>query len=275
MVDFLQRRKRAFLIGGLCLCITAMVLSVFPGVRPTVVEQGLALVVVPLQRGANTSVLWVRERFAALSDNARLISENQTLREENIRLTLEIEQLYLAGEENANLTNLLDMRQRFPELDTVGARVFAQNQNDWWSRFSIEAGTRDGVAVNMPVLSGGAVKGIVRYAGLRHAEIITIFDSEFSVAVHSVRAETDGIVRGDIQLAREGLLRMDLITVTSNIMPGDVLVTSANSPLFPPGLPVGTVVSVFPNPDGLTQHALVEPAAGTERPLMVLVVRMD
>ncbi|MCL2604719.1 MAG: rod shape-determining protein MreC [Defluviitaleaceae bacterium] len=272
MVDFLHKRKRTFLLGGMCLCVLAMVLSVFPGIRLSVAEQGLAWVIVPLQRGTNTTIIWVQGRFAAMADNASLIAENAALREENIRLTLEVEQLHLAGEENYYLTGILEMSRRFSELPTVGARVIAQNQSNWRSRFSIGSGTREGIEANMPVLAGDAVKGIVRYAWSNHAEVITIFDGEFSVSVHSVRTETEGIVRGDIQLSREGLLRMDLIAATSNIMPGDTLVTSAYSPLFPPGLPVGTVRSVHPNPDGLTQYALVEPAAGTDRPHMVLVV---
>ncbi|MCL2203997.1 MAG: rod shape-determining protein MreC [Defluviitaleaceae bacterium] len=268
----MQKRKKTFLIGGMCLCVVAMVLSVFPGVRPTVVAQGLSWVVVPMQQGTSRSISWFQGRFAAMTDNERLLSENAALREENIRLALEIEQLHLAGEENYYLTHLLEMRQRFPELLTLGARVIAINPNNWRSRFVIEAGARDGIAAHMPVLAGDAVKGIIRYAGPRHAEVITILDSEFSIAVHSVRAEAGGIVRGDIQLAREGLVRMDFIAGTDNIMPGDTLVTSVYSPHFPPGLPVGTVVSVHPNPDGLTQHAIVEPAAGTARPQMVLVV---
>jgi rod shape-determining protein MreC len=250
-----------------------MILSVFPGLRPTVVEQGLSLIIVPMQRGATATITWVQGRFGALADNSRLIAENAVLREENNRLILEIEQLHLAGEENYYLTNLMEMRQRFPELQTIGARVIAQNQNNWRSRFTIEIGSRDGIVVNMPVLYRDAVIGIIHHVGLRYAEVTTLFDSEFSVAVHSVRTETSGIVRGDIQLAREGLLRMDFIAATANIMPGDTLVTCVYSPLFPPGLPVGTVVSVHPNPDNLTQYALVEPAAGETRPQMVLVVR--
>ena len=272
MVDFLQKRKRAFLFSGVFLCILAIVLSVFPGMRPSVLEQGAALVVVPLQQGTTRSINWVQGRFAAMADNERLLNDNAALREENARLALQIEQLYLAGEENYYLTALLNMRQRFPELPTMGVRVISQNPNNWRARFTIEAGTRDGIATHMPVLSGEAVKGIIGYASTRHAEVITIMDSDFSVAVRSVRAETDGIVRGDIQLAQQGLMRMDFIDAAENIMPGDHLVTSVYSPLFPPGLPVGTIVSVHPNADGLTQHAIVEPAAGINRPQMVLVV---
>jgi len=272
LVDYLHKRKRIFLASGMVLCLAAMLLSIFPGVRPTVLERTLAFVVIPLQRGAQSSVAWVQGRFSAITDNARLLNENADLREENARLLFEIEQLILAGEENYTLTALLEMRQRFPELPTIGARVIAQNPGVLRSRFTIESGTRDGVYAQMPVLAGDAVKGVVRYAAHRHAEVITIFDSDFSVAVHSVRAEVSGIVRGDTQLARDGLVRMDFISDTANIMPGDLLVTSVYSLIFPPGLPVGTVVSVHPNPDGLTRHALIEPAAGTDRPQMVLVV---
>jgi rod shape-determining protein MreC len=66
---------------------------------------------------------------------------------------------------------------------------------------------------------------------------------------------------------------MDFIAATANIVPGDILVTSAYSQYFPPGLPVGTVVSLHMNADGITRHAYIEPAAGTTSPHMVLVVR--
>ena len=273
MVDYLHRRKRTFLAGGMCICLLALVLSIFPGVRPELAERGLAAIVIPMQRGAQTSVLWVQSRFAAMADNTRLIAENTALTEENIRLLLQIEQLQLAGEENRDLTGLLEMRQRFPELLTTGARIIGTNPNNARARFTIEAGTRDGVAVHMPVLAGDAVLGIIRYAGLGHSEVVTVFDNDFSVAVHSARGSVNGIVRGDAQLAREGLVRMDYIAATANIVPGDTLVTSAYSQHFPPGLPVGTVVSLHNNPDGMTRHAYVEPAAGAARPLMVLVVR--
>jgi len=272
LVEYLQKRKRVFLACGLGICLLAMLLSVFPGMRPTAIQNGLATVVLPLQRGAHNSVSWVQGRFSAMGDNTRLLAENSALREENTRLLLEIEQLHLAGEENYYLTTLLDMRQRFPELPTVGARVIAQNPRNWLTRFTIEAGTREGIAPYMPVLAGDAVIGIIRYAAPRHAEVITVFDGDFSVAVQSVRAEVSGIVRGDVQLGREGLMRMDFISDTANILVGDRLVTSAYSRHFPPGLPVGIVVSLHTNPDGMTRHALIEPLAGTDRPQMVLVV---
>lgn len=271
-MGFLQKHKRIFLFSGIALCFVAIILSIFPGVRPTVVQQGVARVVVPMQQGVTHSIQWVQGRFAAMADNERLLNDNAALREEIASLALQVEQLYLAGEENYHLTALLNMRQRFPELPTVGVRVISQNPNNWRARFTIEAGTRDGIEANMPVLAGEAVKGIIGYAGTRHAEVITVLDSDFSIAVHSVRTETDGIVRGDIQLAQQGLMRMDFIAASANIMPGDHLITSVYSPLFPPGLPVGTIVSVHPNADGLTQYAIVEPAAGMERPRMVLVV---
>jgi cell shape-determining protein MreC len=42
--------------------------------------------------------------------------------------------------------------------------------------------------------------------------------------------------------------------------------------MFPPGILVGTVQSVEPNPDGLTMFAIVRPAATINRIETVLVV---
>jgi rod shape-determining protein MreC len=42
--------------------------------------------------------------------------------------------------------------------------------------------------------------------------------------------------------------------------------------MFPPGIMVGTVLSVEPNPDGLTKYAVIQPAANINRIENVLVV---
>jgi rod shape-determining protein MreC len=55
-------------------------------------------------------------------------------------------------------------------------------------------------------------------------------------------------------------------------MPGDEILTSPYSEIFPAGILVGEVVSVHTNPDGLTRYALLRPVAHVDNFEIVLVV---
>ena len=53
---------------------------------------------------------------------------------------------------------------------------------------------------------------------------------------------------------------MSGILKDADIEVGDVVFTSGQSGLFPDDLLVGTVTEVFDDPNGLSKHALIEPA---------------
>ena len=270
-MELLHRHKRAFLISGILICIVAIILTVSPATGPTIVERGLSFIVVPLQRGTSVSISWVQRQFSGFTNNQRLITENVELRRENDRLLAENVRMQRASEENAELMQLLNMQQRYAEFPTMGARVIGRDPNDWNRGFHIDRGSSHGLEVNMPVLGGGALIGIVREALPGSSYVVSITDRRFSVAVISERTGDIGIVGGTPELMQQGLARMNHIDAAAQIIPGDRLTTSPHSSIFPPGLLVGTVISVHPNPDGLTQFAIVEPAA-TLNAEMVLVI---
>jgi len=271
-MNVLSKHKRAFLLCGIGLCIVAIVLTISPTAGPNIVSRGLSYIVAPLQTGMSISIAWVQGQFLAFSRNQELIHENRILREEISILQIENYRLQRAEDENYRLNSLLDMNQRYAQLPTIGARIIGQNPNNVYSRFFIDRGTNDYVYRNMAVLGDGGLVGVVRQVHPNRAQFLSIVDADFSAAVMSERTEDIGTVRGDMRLMQQGLMRMDHISATAQIMPGDVIVTSPHSSIFPPGLQVGTVQSIHSNPDGLTRHAIITPAASTENLEMVQIV---
>jgi len=273
-MDFIQRHKKAFLFTGIAVCITAIILTVNPSIGPTIAEQGLSFVVVPLQRGTTSAVNWIQTRFSAITNSRQLIAENEALRQQNDKLLMDNFILMQAYAENEELSELLNMQQRYTELPRLGARVIAHDPNDWHSSFHIDRGTRDNVTNHMPVMGGGALLGSISQVNPRSARVVTILDHRFSAAVMSSRTGDIGNITGDVALMQQGLTRMNNIGMTAQIMPGDEIVTSPHSMIFPPGLLVGTVVSVHPNPadNGLTRYAIIQPAANLDNVGMVLVI---
>lgn len=272
MVEFFERHKRLFLLTGIFLCILAIIVTISPTVAPNLVQRGISLIVTPMQRASSASISWVRGHFSAIANNQRLLAENARLQEQVNNLLVENHWLKLAGEENAELAALLDINLRYANLETTGARVIGVDPNDWYHRFFLDKGSRDGIEVNMAVLGDGGLIGVIRHVLDTRSLFVSVIDSDFAASVMSVRTGDIGMLRGDIALMQQGLVRMDGIEAAAQIMPGDEIQTSIHSSIFPPGILVGTVESVHPNPDGHTRHAIINPVANLSNINVVSIV---
>jgi rod shape-determining protein MreC len=271
-MEWLSRHKRFFLISGMVICLTAIIFTANPHFRPTLFEKVMGYTVVPLQQGASGVSGWFGNRVGAVRNTNRLLDENARLREQIGQLTQENRRLMFADEENKELSALLNIAQKYAELPTEGATIIGKDPNDWYNSFNINKGTNHGLSRNMAVIGDFGLVGVIREVYPNYAKVITIIDSRCSVAVKNTRTEDIGMLKGDVRLMQQGLCRVDYINASAQILPGDEIVTSAHSSIFPPGIIVGTVISVDPNPDGLTMYAIVQPAASIDRIENVLVV---
>jgi len=272
-MEFLHKHKRLFLAFGITICLVAIIITI-TGVAPTsFLGRAFGYVVTPIQRGASSATTWIGGRFAVLAQSEQILSENRALRDENARLRAENARLQRLDEESIHLHNLFNMRQRYPHLPMEGARIIGQNPNDWQSRFIIDKGENHGILPNMIVLGeDGGVLGRIGQVGANHAQVISIMDNGFGAAARNARTEEVGTVRGRLDLANDGLMRMDYILATARFMVGDEIITSAHGAFFPPGLSLGTVTEVHPVPGGLTQYAIIQPTASLDRIDFVLIV---
>ena len=271
-MELLNRHKRLFLTAGILFCLSAIIVTI-TGIAPTgFLRYGAGYIVVPLQQGASSATGWISGRVSILARSAEILAENQALREENIRLTNENTRLDALVKENTRLRDLVEMRERYPHLPMRAARIIGQNPNDWQARFTINLGSNDGIEPYMVVLGNGAVLGVIHETGPNHALVVSIMDNAFSAAARNSRTEDVGVVVGDLDLRHDGLMRMRHIESAARFMPGDEITTSAHGMVFPPGLLLGEIISIHPDIGGLTQYAIIQPAADLDRVDMVLVV---
>jgi rod shape-determining protein MreC len=273
MMEFLNRHKRLFLLLGMVVCITAIVFTVNPSIRPGFIEKALSYTVVPVQRGVTAAGRWVAEKFSGFSDTVKLVDENKQLRDEINRLRVDNQRLDLLDEENKRLSALLAVQQKYEELPMRGAEIIGKDPMEWYDSYNIDLGANDGLTRNMAILGdGGGLLGVVRDVYPLTSKVISIIDSRCSVAVSCTRTGDNGILKGDTRLMQQGLCRMEYLHAEAQVMAGDEIVTSTLSNYYPPGVLVGTVLRVESNPDGLTKYAIVQPAAKTDDIETVLVV---
>jgi rod shape-determining protein MreC len=264
--------RRAFLLSGIGICLVAIIFTINPNVGKNFLSNGLSRIVTPIQRGINSAAAWFGGHFSALANNQRLIAVNRELKAEVNRLEFEISRLSRAAEENAILNAALNMHGRYAHLSTMGARIIGQDPSDRYRSFHIDRGANDGVEVSMAIIADGGLAGVVRYVNPNRSQFVSVLDSRFAAHVVSSRTEDVGTARGDIRLMSQGLMRMDHIEATAQIIQGDEILTSSSSSIFPAGLLLGEVVSVHTNPDGLTRYAIIKPAADFSELEVVLIV---
>lgn len=130
---------------------------------------------------------------------------------------------------------------------------------------TIGAGSADGVALDRSVVTAAGLVGTVVRVSAHTADVSLLTNPEIGVSARVGAQGRLGSVTGarDEQPGRTaGQLSLELLD-PGPVAVGDVVTTlgSAADAPYPPGLPIGTVVSVDPLAGGFTATAAVEPAA--------------
>ncbi|WP_416908193.1 MAG: rod shape-determining protein MreC [Polymorphobacter sp.] len=103
----------------------------------------------------------------------------------------------------------------------------------------LSAGRQDGVEPGMPVLSADGLIGRTVDVGTRAARVLLLGDALSRVPVIIVRTRQAALVSGD---GTQLLTMTERVGAQDALFVGDRLVTSGEGGIFPPGVPVGTIV---------------------------------
>ena len=205
------------------------------------------------------------------------IAELKHLREKNRLLKEELEQkefmyslLLELKAENARLLKLLDLREMIPEFETIAARVIAREPSNWYNAITINVGSRQGIEVDMPVITHRGLVGRVMSVDRNQAQVLLLLDQRSSVGGMIQKTREPGIVKGFA--GEEENLRLLYLPREAKIRAGDSVVTSGLGGIFPKGLKIGSVIEVKAEEYGLSQYAVIEAAADFHHLEEVLVI---
>lgn len=226
----------------------------------------------PFQRAASwagqkvngvTSSVW--ELVSAYYQNEMLKNEVVQLRQQNLTAAE-----YAA--ENERLRNLLGYKQAASQFDLMAAQVIGREQATWTSMIVVNRGSSDGVARNMPVVAEKGLVGLVTEVAPNAAKVQLILDPRCSVGTLVQRPESR--VAGIVQGSSEDALKPNMINIPKNsdVLTGDIVITSGFGGIFPKGIMVGTIKSLRDDGGGLLEIAVVEPAVDFQRLEDVLII---
>lgn len=233
----------------------------------------VAAVVIPMQDGINSVGVWVSDRFTSMQSMEELRTENEQLRQQVENLTQQNESLQSDQQELEDLRSLFSLSQQYANYTKVGARVISSGSGNWYENFIINKGSDDGIAVNMNVLAGDGLVGIVTEVGSNYAKVQSIISDDSNVSAMSVNTSDTCVVRGNNQSARrDGVIDVTYISKDATMVDGDELVTSNISSKYLPGLKIGTVSGIEMDSSNLTKSAVIMPVVDFQHIDEVLVI---
>jgi len=213
----------------------------------------------------------------AIGEIDRLRSENDRLRDQLAGADQRVAELTEAAHENAQLRDLLKISKAL-DMKVLPARITGRDPSNFAWEVGIDAGTRDGVRVGMPVVASasgtGALAGTIVQANDATALVRFIVDTRSSVIAVDQQTRALGEITGQLG----GQLLFVKVPVTERLAAGDTVVSAGLSVApgaqssYPKGLLIGRIGAVETDANALTQTGFVRPAVDPRAIERVLVV---
>ena len=269
----MKNNTKYFLFGLSLLCVCMIGITTIKGSILNPLRTAVGYVLVPIQSGVNRVGGGLYNELSSVGKLKTALAENETLKTRVDELTEENTRLRSEQFELERLRSLYELDQEYMQYHKIGARIIAKDSGSWFSVFRIDKGSEDGIKEDMNVLAGGGLVGIVTDVGANYATVRSIIDESSRVSAMAQQSGDSCIVAGDLQLFKEGRLKLSYMEKDDDIKDGDMIVTSNISGKFLPGILVGyaTDITVDYN-DNLTKSGYLIPAARFDRLQEVLVI---
>lgn len=209
----------------------------------------------------------ISESFQYFSD---LEKQNQTLREKLLKASLQNQQLQEHMLENLRLKRLLMFKQQ-SQYSFIPASVIGFGQEQTIRSLILNVGSADSVRKNQAVLTEAGLVG-------------KILDTEQNQALTQILMDRNTLVSARLQKSREigvvgwsGNLWLDLLYIPKDVEvePGEVVITSGLSRIYPQGIKIGVVAEIEENEYELFKEIKIKPAVNFNRLEDVFIVQVS
>ncbi len=255
-------------------CISAMLLSFTFNISGGPLNTVAGYVFIPMQNGINRIGGWLSRQADNLENLSVVMAENDELKKQVEELTAELNTVKLERYELENLRELYDLDQKYPSYDKIAANVIGKGAGNWFNIFTIDKGTNDGIEVDMNVMAGSGLVGIVTDVGPNYAKVKTIISDTSSVSGMVLTTSDNIIVNGSLQKMTESMtIEFSGLNDRDNeVNVGDPVVTSYVSYDYQQGILIGYIKEISTDANNLTRSGTITPAVDFEHIEEVLVI---
>ena len=252
------------------LIFTTLTLNISGGPLNTVA----GYIFVPMQKGINTAGQWISDKTNDFKTLAQVQEENQKLKEQNDELTSQLNTIKLEKYDLDNLRELLDLDEKYPSYQKVAASVIAKDTGNWFSVFTIDKGSKDGLKKGMNIMAGSGLVGIITDVGPNYAKVRSIIDDSANVSAMVTTTGDNMNVSGNLQTMNsdQAITFSELRDSEDKVQIGDPVVTSYVSDQYQQGILIGYIASIESDSNKLTKSGTITPVVDFEHMENVLVI---
>ena len=256
-----------------CFCALAMFVSFTLNLSGGPLNTVAGYVFVPMQKG----ISYVGRYLSDISDNFDTLedvrNEKDALQTKVDELTIENTRLRQEQYELDRLRELYKLDENYSDYEKIGAHVIANNGSNWFSDFTIDKGSNDGIKVNCNVLAGSGLVGIVTEVAPDYSRVRSIIDDASNVSGMVLSTSDTCMVRGDLKLIPDGRIRFEKMKNNDNVIEvGEQIVTSHVSDRFVQGIFIGYISEIEVDSNNLTRSGYITPAVDFSKLQEVLVI---
>lgn len=232
------------------------------------IRGGLTVLISPLQYAADLPASVANWGSESLSTRGSLQRENDALKADHLQYQLRLQKMAALEAENQRLRELLQSATAIPDKVLIG-ELLAVDMDPFKRQVVLNRGTGSGIYEGQPLLDAYGVMGQIIHVTPVESVAILITDASHAVPVQINRTGQRAIAVGT---GEPNKLDIPHLPTNADIQVGDLLVTSGLGGRFPPGYPVGKVISVERDPAEPYAEVVAEPTARLERSREVLLV---
>ncbi len=226
-------------------------------------------ITMPLYRALDWPQRFISDGFTHFSKQSELADRIRQLEAEQVRLQGELLQLQAISRENQELRKLLDGVQ-LTSSELILADLVNVSMDPFSHRVVINRGSTSGVDIGMAVVDQAGLFGQVTESTINGATVTLITDANHALPVRNLRNGVRTIAYGTGDLHT---LAITDLPRNTDLVEGDLLVTSGLGGRFPLGLPVAEVVAIEVQDADRFARVQARPLAAMDQARQVLVVR--
>lgn len=220
----------------------------------------ISRIVSPVQsffsRVTDTTVSYIRSWW--MSDD--LESKYQDAVALNEQLTYKKMKADDLKKELSQYTVLSDEVRNIENLNPITCKITGRSDTNYFSTFTIDGGSSDGILREMPVTSGNSLVGYIDSVDEYRSVVRTVVDSNVSIGV-VIQSNTrdQGTLTGTIGIDGTAMCRVHLVEKSELPRPGDQVVTSGIGMDFLDGIPIGVITESTRGSKDNTDYIVVKP----------------
>lgn len=264
-MSFFRKKGLFILLIGIIVLVVLVGYSLSGRTGVTLPEQMLKDVTGGAQKAVSSPVRFVKGISTNIGDIKNAYSENRQLKKkisEYKGLDYNVQKL---KEENEELRAQLELTESIRDYTPIQATVISRSPERWVEQVTINKGKHDGVKENMAVRTADGMVGKIRTVAQFSStvQLLSGFDqfNRISATISRKKGkDVFGMVEGFDEESQYLTFRI-IEESEQNVKKGEKIFSSGLGGMFPAGILIGKVKEVKPDQYGLTETALIEPAA--------------